>query len=160
MLLFITGFEIGLSGIKTIIDGSYEELTKFIEMSYVNVGHGTSILDAAVHGLPTIVSVDLSYEDVCCGIYGEVDLITGKKELTCGDYYTWLSKILNLSHEEYLVLSNKAYVCVKQNHSLDHFVNGLVKTIDECSIVKKIKCKRLYFIKTSIDAFVFFFIRR
>lgn len=27
MLLFITGFEIGLSGIKTIIDGSYEELT-------------------------------------------------------------------------------------------------------------------------------------
>lgn len=27
MLLFITGFEIGLAGIKTIIDGSYEDLT-------------------------------------------------------------------------------------------------------------------------------------
>lgn len=139
----------------------YEDLPIYLNNSFLNIGHGTSIIDASSFSLPSIVSVELSFDDECCGFFNTYRKITGYHQYAVGDYYSVIKQALNLDYESYSKISKETYDYVRLHFSASSFFVNLASLFEK-SISKRIKykCRHFFYFKTCIDNFIIRYILR
>jgi hypothetical protein len=149
------------SFIKIIHGCSYENLQGYLIDSYLDVGHGTSILDSGAVSLPSLVSVDLTYDNICCGFFDDVRLTTGARQKAEFDYYYWIRASLAMSLNEYIGRSEKTFNIIKENYSISTFLDNLL-TRNNLAIKKtNAFIDKLYYIRVLIRRFIYnIFVRR
>lgn len=100
---------------------SYQDLLILIGKSFLYVGMGTGVLDAAISYVPSIPVKYNTYEDIAdCLIYEKPNYLMyeGYGE---DKAINVIEKVLNYSFEEYVDISNKCYEETKKIYDIDEF---------------------------------------
>ena len=105
---------------------SLQDIRKILKRTYVYIGMGTTVLDAADEGVPSIVSWHSTMENICTGYFYDNPIVIGKAgEGMSG--YSLLDSILLLSDKEYKRLCKKTYSVYKENYNIDIILGRLFK---------------------------------
>lgn len=108
-----------------LINGLHKEgISELLKNSYVYIGMGTTILDAANEGIPAIVVCHHTMDCVSTGLFSDDPEVIGK----IGDgkpVQAILEKILSLRREEYMVYCKNSYLALKKFYSIDDFMKGV-----------------------------------
>lgn len=123
-----------------LVEGcGYGELKTYIDGCFLNVGHGTSILDASSLGVPSLVAADMTCSDKTGGAYRDTKRITlheGTANLTL---YECIKEIEAYDKSAYLELAKSEYDITREKFSMDSFCKNL------SAIEKELQGKKLRF---------------
>lgn len=108
----------------------YDELGKYFETSHIYVGMGTTLLDAAITGLVGIVATANQYKAITPGFFkdhynnlsGNIEFENTSK-MDIGDCIEY---ILNCSADEYELLAEGGYDCIKNNYNIEKIMPQLM----------------------------------
>jgi len=112
---------------------SLHELEELLKNSHLNIGMGTSALDGAKMGIPTIL-IDASYNDFSSDykyrwIFQTNELVLGEminpKTIEFQGNYSF-SEIIKLLQNEYEILSDKCYNYVLDYYDIEKIVQKII----------------------------------
>ena len=123
--------------IKVLKSLPYEHFLQYMKNAYAFVGIGTTLLDAAKMGVPGVVGIANMYDDISYGLWEDTpDILGGSYEENLATKSTItddLSRILEMSYEDYLQLCMKHRSLMVQSYGLQHIGEQIMnhKTTNE-----------------------------
>lgn len=113
----------------------YDELDKYIYKASMAVGMGTSLLEMASAGIPTVIAPAFVEHNISNGFDFEDDNIGDTKNSCTNTYKDYMELLYNCSEEEYKKISNKSRQAVIDKYSIDNIMNQWLCKVDECKPV-------------------------
>lgn len=112
-----------------LIEGvPYEQLGEYFNKSHLNIGQGTTVLDAANHGVPSLIIKENSYECLTKGFYNrESDYLCAQRHEEVEPIFNYVDKLMRLTEIEYLELCNNTYQSLRDNNSIENFTSRLLE---------------------------------
>ena len=102
-----------------------EKIRELLLESYVYIGMGTTVLDAADLGVPSIVIFHSTMKNIASGFFHENPTVIGR----CGDgkpAIDLLNEILDCSIQEYKSVREKTYIGYKNNYDIECFMKRIL----------------------------------
>lgn len=117
--------------IKLIGSVAYDQLEQYFNEARLNVGMGTTILDAANYGVPSIVAPSYQEEEYSCGFWADAPESVGnvfdKKPIEAyGNLYDDIDKILSCGEEEYIRKCEQSHVSLEKNYGIDNAMRKII----------------------------------
>lgn len=143
--------KISYKNITILENVPYDSLSEIFLSSYVNIGMGTTILDAANYALPSLVVKSYTYNCSFVNFFHEKPTcIGGMAETTndCGSYATnsYLDYILNLETPEYIHICNKTFQALQDNYDIDRNVPKILNIAHSVQSVE-FSLRQRFFVK-------------
>ena len=113
-----------------------EEIRSELKKTYVYIGMGTTILDAADEAVPCIVSAHTTMKNECIDFFHRCPMVISQQS-PGQPAYGLLQKILSVKDEEYKIMKADTYRAYKDNYDIDIMMQRLIKRCSEIS------CKEL-----------------
>lgn len=104
----------------------YDELYKFFNQAHLFLGMGTTILDAANHGVPSIAVQPYTYENNSSGFFHEQPEFLGGYEDKSIPAISYMKKVIEMSNEEYLELCQMEHRALEENYDISTLANYLI----------------------------------
>jgi len=111
------------SGIHMLGYIPYDEIGKYMRLTNVFVGMGTTILDSAKYGVPGIVATSYQNEDYTAGFFhsdytciGKLMDEDGAKKYHFGEL---IEKIYHISEDDYLNICENTYNLLKKHYGIE-----------------------------------------
>lgn len=145
----IESLNINVQNHITLIDGvSPEKLSEYYFVSDLYVGMGTTVLEAADYGVPSVIACYNTYELISVGRFDERPLDLGSNHGNGDSGIDDVISIANLTAAEYEKLQAKTIRVLRENYDEDKILNDLDTW--ECNNLEKLSILdnmflRLYF---------------
>ena len=117
---------------------SYDTLKKYFNESDVYVGMGTTLLDAAIQGIPGIISKAFCEEALTTGFFCEAyndlsgnEKVNGAKLMKIEEV---LRKTIDCSFDEYKQLCSRSYDMVKEYYNINKSMRQLLEVKDDVKL--------------------------
>lgn len=107
--------------IRLIEGGTLSEIKEELKDTYVYVGMGTTVLDAADKGVPVIVSWHSTNENICTSFFHKNPRVIGR-DGTGIEGKILLNEILNYTNDEYLLVKKATYRSYRANYNIDNIL--------------------------------------
>lgn len=117
------------SKIQLIPGMSLAEIQKELKNTYVYIGMGTTVLDAAAEGVPSVVSIHTTMKNECVGLFSQNPSVTGRRGPGNSGYET-LKSVLQLNYEKYCELRRNTYMSYKNNYDINKFMKRIFERYD------------------------------
>ena len=105
---------------------SYEELLAKINCSYLYIGMGTGVLDAAIKYVPSIAVRYNTYENLASCIFYEKPGQVVADEVCCRDAKYFIEKLLNLNYSDYKNISKRSFKEAQKIYDVQKFFNEVL----------------------------------
>lgn len=112
--------------IKLVGHTPYDELCKYFNQAHLFLGMGTTILDAANHGVPSIAVQPYTYENNSSGFFHEQPEFLGGYEDKSIPAINYMKKVIEMLNEEYLELCQMEYRALEENYNISTLANYLI----------------------------------
>lgn len=120
----------GFSDITLIGETPYHELEKYILSSNLYIGMGTTVLDAAARGIPSIAVQSNTYELNSNHLFWEEPgRIGGNPEETIPSAQPLIERVLCMSDAEYIDTMKRTEHALRELYSMDSFVEKFLPLI-------------------------------
>lgn len=113
--------------INLIGQTSYNDLKQLIKASHVNVGMGTTLLDAGIVSVPSIIAKDYTYDNSSSGFFHMNPKRLSATNEEMSTFYTYLNEIISLSEEEYIKVCKETNEVVKDLYDINNVMKKLIK---------------------------------
>lgn len=118
--------------INILNDVPYEEIISYFVSSHLYIGMGTTLLDASLQGVPCIIAKSYQYGNISPGFFcDEYNNLSGNLEINNSSsktFFEMIKNIINMSDEDYLNLSKRCYLVVKNHYNIDLVMNTILKS--------------------------------
>lgn len=112
--------------IKLIKGLTEEEIKQRLHNTYLYIGMGTTVLDAANEKVPSIVTCHSTMQNLCVGFFSENPRIIGKYKY--GNLaIEYMEKIICLSKEEYKAMCSKVFEEYQLNYDISIIMPSIIK---------------------------------
>lgn len=132
---------------------SSSQIREILRQSYVYIGMGTTILDAADEGIPSIVTWHSTMSNISSGLFCDNPLVVGRYGKGIAGL-SILEDILSLKKEAYYKLCDKTYLEFKKyydiNNILPQMINRELNTYNVILTYKESLINKLFFSIRSI----------
>lgn len=120
----------------------YEELGYYFEKANLFIGMGTTVLDAANYGIPSIVIHPYTYKNIAEGYFYERPFVLGSSENNVSAI-DLIENVINMDENEYLDICNKSYNALKATYEIGVIMQRFIKyrNIDFDNIISKYALK-------------------
>lgn len=110
---------------------SYESLSNYFRESHLYVGMGTTVLDAANHGVPSIVVEPYTYRNNSSGFFHDnPNMLAAQSEIIKPSYNS-INCVMRMQEEEYVDLCIEEHIALENNYGINAFVDELIETKDK-----------------------------
>lgn len=114
------------SSIELVGQSTSEEIRAMLRRSWVYIGMGTTVLDAADEGVPAIVSCHHTLEDVCVGLFCDNPMEIGRAVDGVPGVDLIIS-IARLSQSGYDELSRKTYEAYRDAYDIEKIMPNILQ---------------------------------
>lgn len=127
------------NNIKLINGMSLDEIKKELKKTYCYIGMGTTILDAANEGIPSIVTWHSTMENICSGFFHDNPRVVGRDGKGISGEKL-LQKCISLSKEEYIEIRKKTYTGYKNNYDINLIIPQILnRTLIKYNVILDLK---------------------
>lgn len=112
--------------VKLINGLSTKEISNILKSAYVYIGMGTTVLDAANEGIPSIVVCHHTMECVCVGMFSDNPEIIGKMGKGI-PVEPLIESVIKMNREQYLACCKTTYQSLKKMYNIDDFMNDFIQ---------------------------------
>lgn len=124
--------KISYKNITILENVPYDSLSEYFLSSYVNIGMGTTILDAANYALPSLLVKSYTYGCSFIGFFHEKPTCLSGMAVTtnssaCYTTDPYLDYILNLETHEYIHMCNQTFQALQDNYDIGKNVPNMLK---------------------------------
>lgn len=103
----------------------YEKLCDYFEKTHLNIGMGTTVLDAANHGVPSIVVKSYTMRSISSGFFSEHPEMLAARSEVLKSSYEIINKVIQMTEDDYIELCVKEYNTLKENYNMNDFIEKL-----------------------------------
>lgn len=115
-----------LDYVTLIGETSYEQLENYYLASDIYIGHGTTILDAAKRGVPTIVSTGMTMDFLTTGLFHEIPERLGSIEPDFPSGESLLITLLSMNKEQLIDNGNKDRVSFLKYYGINRYCKQIL----------------------------------
>lgn len=116
--------------ISVIGEVPYEELKKYFQKCYLYVGMGTTLLDASLTGLVSVVANDYQMDNKTVGFFSdEYFNLGGNTNVSGGSNFTFemlMKQVLDWSEKEYYIKGKHAYDVVNEHYNINKVMKKIL----------------------------------
>lgn len=117
--------------IKLIGSVAYEQLGEYFHKARLNVGMGTTVLDAANYSVPSIVAPSYQEAEYSCGFWADSPETVGnvfdkRPKDDYGILYDDIDKILDCGEDEYISKCELSHRCLEKNYGIDRAMEKII----------------------------------
>ena len=123
--------EMSRSRIKLDCDIKYDQLSKMIGDYHLNVGMGTTLLDASAHYVPSLIAKDFSDKEEVRGLFADFGTIVAQEGDSLLPMKTCIENVYNLSEDDYIELCIRDNQVVREQYGLENVVRNLIKQFED-----------------------------
>lgn len=110
----------------------YSELDKYIYNASMVVGMGTSLLEMASTGVPSIIAPAFVEHNISNGFNFEDDNVGDEKNSCTKTYLDYMELLYNCNDEEYEKIGKQCRQAVIDKYSIDNIMSQWLNKVDEC----------------------------
>lgn len=115
----------------------YTELTNFFKETSLYIGMGTTVLDAANYGVPSLVVKAYTYDCVSSGYFSDSPFDVGAYGDNLLQVKDYILKFLEMSENDLEQLRNDAFLSLKNNYDIEIFINRFFDFLDATKPIHK-----------------------
>ena len=138
--------------IKLINNVPYSKLKYYYSKAHLNVGLDTTVLDAANHGVPSVVVKGYTYNNISGGYYHEnpMNSTANLDEKTFA--FKYIKNMIKMDKEEYIEVCKKSHDILRNYYDINKHMIKIMKlsTIKNNDILSK-KYIYMYYFYTSLE---------
>lgn len=116
------------SKISLIGQTPYEKLKEYFDQMHLNIGMGTTILDAANHGVPSLVVQSYTYNNNTSGFFHMYPEKLGAYEDKLIPTIKYIKKVIQMNEQEYKELCKIEHKTLEEHYNIECFANYLIDT--------------------------------
>ena len=107
----------------------YDKLNNYINISNLNIGMGTTILDAGKYGLPSLVAIPYCKAPLTIGLFSKENDSLGEpydNEMIYKNMEIEIDRIMSMNENEYFAISIETYNHIRKEYNEDININRLI----------------------------------